>query len=65
MAQGNDLKFQHLPATESAGKGGNDITHEREHAGTPRPPPPKLQTFVAFRVFSRHSELESPWIVGR
>src|SRR5216684_8643925 len=33
MAQGNDLKFQNRPATESASKDGNDRTHEREHAG--------------------------------
>jgi hypothetical protein len=33
MAQGNDLKFQFRPATESVGKNGNDGTREREHAG--------------------------------
>lgn len=33
MAEGEVLQSQNRPAAESAGKNGDDGTHEREHAG--------------------------------
>jgi hypothetical protein len=62
MAQGNDLKFQNRPATESASKNENERMHEREHAGDTTAADAKTLDFSPLSEFSAGTTNELPRI---